>query len=405
MRRLLHRNVWQRLPRSWRREGLFRAAGLLASRPTIGARAAQPLIVAGAARTASGLGESARLCHMALKASGARVCGVDLTKALMQPTDAPGFACTGITELEGPGTLLLHVNAPLVSLALWWLGRRFVRSKYVVGYWHWELPQCPLDWRHGLPFVHEMWVPSAFTAEAVRGVAGGRPVRIVPHPVAIHGLRPRPRAPRPGRPFTALLIFNMASGFARKNPIAAIAAFQKAFGSDASCLLVIKVSNGDDFPNGICAMREAIGRARNIVLINQTMSVAEMDDLYRDSDVVLSLHRSEGFGLTIAEGMLRGLPVIATNWSGSADFVTPHVGFPIPYTLIPAIDPQSTYQHPSMVWADPNVEAAADALRTLWGNPELGRALGQAGAEYAARTWSTQAYAETVQGYLGCLGS
>jgi glycosyltransferase involved in cell wall biosynthesis len=360
-----------------------------------------PVIVAGALRNASGLGESARLCHDALKPSGPPVFGIDLTVGLMQPLDHPDFAFTDGRMHEGPGTLIVHVNSPLMPLAMWRLGRRLVRDKYVIGYWAWELPDVPADWRYGIPFVHEIWVPSAFTADAVREIAGERPVRVIPHPVALRGPATIPRAPRPNRPFTALLIFNMASSFARKNPLATIAAFRIAFGDDPSTRLIIKTSNGQNFPNGISWIEDAIDKANNIVFIDKTMSAGEIDALYFESDVVISLHRSEGFGLTIAEAMLRGRPVVATNWSGNVDFLCGDNGLPIPWQLAAAGDPQETYQHPSMMWADADVDAAAEALRRLRDDPELVRQLGAAAAAYAARAWGAQGYAESVRRCLG----
>ena len=167
-------------------------------------------------------------------------------------------------------------------------------------------------------------------------------------------------------------------------PPEAVAAFRKAFGEDLSARLIVKTSNGEAFPTGISVIRDAIGSAHNIVLINRTMSADEIEALYRESDVVISLHRSEGFGLTLAEAMLRGLPVVATNWSGNVDFVNAENGMPIPYRLIVAEDPQGTYHHPSMMWADANVESAAEVLRRLRCDPKLARTLGEAGAAYAA---------------------
>lgn len=183
--------------------------------------------------------------------------------------------------------------------------------------------------------------------------------------------------------------------------VSAITAFRKAFGDDASSRLIVKISNGEDFPSGISSIKEAIGTAHNIVLIDRTMSAGEIEALYSESDVVMSLHRSEGFGLTLAEAMLRGLPVVATNWSGNVDFVTAENGIPVPYRVIAAEDPQGTYNHPDMHWADSDVDAAAEALRRLRREPELARAFGEAGAAYAAQAWSAQSYAETVRRHLG----
>ena len=230
-----HRAVWQRLPRRFRRAALFRVASMIAPRINQDAPLALPLIVVGSLNTASGLGQSARLCHDALQTLGLPTYGIDIGPGLMQPDDGVRFIHADGRGLTGPGTLIFHVNGPLMALAMLALPRELLRGKRIVAYWAWELPSLPADWRAGFACVHEIWVPSRFTAEAVAAQAGSIPVHVVPHPVAMHYAVPG-RKPRDAQtPFTALAIFNMASSFARKNPIAAITAFRMAFGNDPTC--------------------------------------------------------------------------------------------------------------------------------------------------------------------------
>lgn len=139
----LHRHVWPRLPPVLRRSVLFRSAHLLAPKITTSATLSAPVIVVGALRTASGLGESARLCHDAIRALGVPVFGIDIAAQLMQPVDDVAFDFTDGRHLMGPGTLIVHVNGPLMPLAMLALSRAFVRDKFVAGYWAWELPQAP----------------------------------------------------------------------------------------------------------------------------------------------------------------------------------------------------------------------------------------------------------------------
>lgn len=401
MRTFLHRRLWQALPRKWRRSLLFRTTSLAVPRPPPKARPTGPLIVAGTLRTASGLGEASRLCHEALQHADLLVHGIDLTEWLMQSVDFPDYSFVDGQSLDGPGTVLLHVNAPLVPLALFKLGQRFLKDKYIVGVWTWELPHIPSDWRFGVPFVHEIWVPTTFVAEAVRPIANGRPVRVIPYPVAVKKPSTEVVARHDTCIFSALLIFDMASSFARKNPVASIDAFRKAFGDDPLARLIVKISNSEAFPSGLSLIRKAIGSARNIIVIDRRMSFAEMDALYRESNLLISLHRSEGFGLTIAEAMLRGLPTVVTNWSGNIDFVNTRNGFPVPYRLVSAQDIQGTYHHPDMKWADADIEAASEALRRLRCDSVLSRDIGAAAAAYAAETWNAKAYATIVYRYLG----
>ena len=281
------------------------------------------------------------------------------------------------------------------------LARQLVREKYVVGYWAWELPNVPSEWRYGVPFVHQIWAPSQFTADAILPIADGRPVCVVPHPVALSRPIVGAHTDATKRPFTVLTIFNASSSFERKNPLASIAAFVRAFGKDSSTRLVVKSSNLAAFPPGHHAIMEAMQGAPNVILIDKTMAETEINQLYQDCDAVISLHRSEGFGLTIAEAMLRGVPVVATGWSGNTDFLNSETGICIPYNLIPAKDPQGTYNHSEMKWADADVAVAANALRRLRDDPVLAARLGRQAEIFAAGRWHARSYSAAVRDHLG----
>lgn len=395
-----HLHVWRRLPRGARRAALLRGSALIAPRPTLDAKAAAPIIVVGPLRAASGLGQGARACHDALKKAGLPVYGVDLTRALMQDDDYSGFEFADGRNLIGEGTLFLHVGSPLVPFALVCLGRELVANKRIVAHWVWELPELPNDWRLGVPYVHEIWAPSQFAADAIRSVAGQKPIHVLLHPIEL----PRewcPVTPEGDAPFTVLTIFNVASSFERKNPCAVIRAFRQAFGNDPGTRLIVKYANAYSYPSSVELMQEAAQGASNITFIGETMDAAGVDGLYAKADVVMSLHRAEGFGLVVAEGMLRGLPVIATNWSGNTDFLNPEVGIPIDYTLIPARDPQDTYELPNINWANASVNHAAEALRELRTNRALRERLGAAAQLAATRLFSPQSYAERAKELLG----
>jgi glycosyltransferase involved in cell wall biosynthesis len=282
-----------------------------------------------------------------------------------------------------------------MGLALLGVGRQRVRGKRIVGYWAWELPEVPAEWRLGVRLVDEIWVPSAFTAAAIAPIAEGRPVHVVPHPVAVEPAPPRRPRP-PGAPFTILCMLDASSSLARKNPEGVIAAFRRAFGGDRDVHLILKTQRLSEVPQAR-AQLAALADHPNVELRDATLDEPGVDALYAEADVLLSLHRAEGFGLTLAEAMRRGLPVVATGWSGNADFLTEAVGIPIPWRLVPAEDPQRTYHHPGLRWAEPDVDAAAAALRMLRDDPGLRARLGAAGAAYAATHWSAAAYAARLR--------
>jgi glycosyltransferase involved in cell wall biosynthesis len=407
----LHRHGWQRIPYAWRRRALFTATAAIAPKPAAGALAAAPVTVAGHMTAASGLGQAAQMCAAALHRSDP---ALETTPAIDIPSKF-GFGGGSRPELKSDlksnrGTLLVHVNGPLMPLAMLRIGAGTVAGKYVVGCWAWELPEVPDDWRHGVPFVHEIWAPSRFTAAAVARIAGGRPVRVVPYPVAGDvsgaadeaGDAPVISVRGAGDPFTVLTIFNMASGFARKNPLAAVAAFTAAFpdaaGGAGAARLIVKISNGAVYPDGLAQLEAAAAAAPpgTVRLLTGTLPRAELLGLYGRAHAMLSLHRSEGFGLTLAEAMLRGLPVVATDWSGNTDFLTPDTGCPVGYRLVPAVDPQLTYHYPDQVWADAAIGDAAAALRRLAADEPARRALGARARTYAREAFSIATYAARV---------
>lgn len=389
----VHRRVWQQLPRNFRRRLLFRTASWLAPQPGIEANTHGPVIVAGLLRTASGLGEGARLSYCALASAGRDVRGIDLSSSFPELGAHVEFPFLDGTDVEGPGTIMLHISGPFVPIAMMRLGRRVIAGKKIIGYWVWELPGVPSNWSLGLRFVHEIWVPTRFVADVITPMALGKPVRVVPHPVAARPISCTGRH-RTETTFTALLVFNMASGFTRKNPLASIQAFKEAFGEDRSCRLSIRIQNSDEYSYGYSLIR-GVATSPNIEVLD-TSDLLDMDGFYASGHVVLSLHRSEGFGLIIAEAMLRGLPVIATNWSGNVDFLNSENGMPISYSLVSAFDPQGTYDYPEFLWAEPNISEASEKLRLLRDNPQLRVDLGRRAARDAS-------YAFSVHAYSGCI--
>ena len=385
----LHRRLWQRLPQRWRRHALFGLAGLLAPRPgPWPARLEEPIYVAGALGTASGLGASARLSLATVRAGGYDARPIDLSAALMQDGALPGYIAGAMSDCTGPGTILLHVSGFVMALAMLRLGRRRLSGKTIIGYWAWELPDLTPDWLPGLRFVHEIWVPSRFTAAAVARHTD-LPVRVVPHPVPVAAMPPENEGP-----LVVLVAFDMRSGFARKNPLAAIEAFRKAFGADPAARLIVKVSQAQSWPPGWQALQEAVAGAGNIELTDALLDDAGMAALIDRSDIVLSLHRAEGFGLVLAEAMQRGKVVVATGWSGNADFLTAQNSCLVAWRLVPALDPQGSYDFPDQLWAEPDLEDAARQLGRLT-DPALRTRLGRAAQNDARVIFSPARYCET----------
>ncbi len=295
---------------------------------------------------------------------------------------------SAVRDLPPPGApLVLHVNPPMLPLALLRLPRSLVRGRRVIGYWAWELGVPPGDWVRGAGFVHEAWVPSAFTAAAVETLLPGR-VRVVPHALALAPPLPS-RLGRAdfGLPEAAVVVlasFSLASSFERKNPMGSIAAFRAAFGERPDRLLVLKIGQPEHFPDDFATLRAAIADVPNIRLETRLLTQADSHALTRAADIVLSLHRAEGFGLVPAEAMLLGVPVIATGWSGNLEFMDQDCAALTGYRLIPARDPRAVYDVAGAVWAEPDQADAVAHLRRLAEDRAVRAQLGPAG-QAAAR--------------------
>ena len=288
---------------------------------------------------------------------------------------------------RAPGTALVaHVHPPFLPLALRSLRPRHTGGR-VVGYWAWELPVAPADWRFAARSLHEIWTPSAFSAQALEPLLPGR-VRIVPHPLALAAAAAAPLGRTEfGLPDNAVVVLvscSLASSIERKNPHGGIAAFRAAFGARSDRLLLIKLTDDGHDPAALAMVRAATGGMANVRLETRILSDAADRALIAASDIVLSLHRSEGFGLVMADAMLLGRAVVATGWSGNLQFMDAASAALVGYRLVPARDARAIYAIPEARWAEPDIDDAVAQLRRLADDPMAREALGLRAREAAA---------------------
>ncbi len=145
-------------------------------------------------------------------------------------------------------------------------------------------------------------------------------------------------------------------------------------------------------------LRAAVGAATNIEVIEGDLAPAPYRQLLATADVLLSLHRAEGFGIPLAEAMLRGKPVVATAWSGNLEFMGPQSACLVPAELVPVRDAAVAY-HGGGIWADPGIEAAATWLRRLR-DPVVRERIGHAARRHAAARLGQAAFAAAVHAGL-----
>lgn len=327
----------------------------------------QGINVIGYLRAESGVGEVARAVVRALAHVQYPVAQVDLgpvswTRAEASPVlDVPFGHPYGIN--------LLCVNADTVSAIRNQLGSRFFWGKYTIGLWHWETANFPQQWQGAFTHVQEVWVTSGFVQ---RSVALQSPVPVIRVALATNAMsinyRQRKLLGLSEDTFIFFFCFDMQSYFQRKNPYAVIKAFQLAFeGTSASVQLVIKANNVANFPKEAAILREALTQVGGI-LLEQHTDRETLAALFTMTDAYVSLHRSEGFGLTIAEAMHFGKPVIATAYSGNMEYMTPFNSYGVDFDLIDIAQNDGPYSTTD-TWADPNLKHAASLMRFVVEHP------------------------------------
>ncbi|MGD9968682.1 MAG: hypothetical protein AB7T59_19345 [Hyphomonadaceae bacterium] len=324
----------------------------------------------------TGLGRGARLMHEAMKRRGVLSATFDAGR-ILQPNRAVRRSEIARLVAFAPSDIVAHVNPPLMRELIRYLPSELVAKACLVGYWAWELNRLPQDWSKDAANADAIWTPSPFVADAVRASLPlfRGDIRVEPHAIE---LDPFPRADetarraaraRLGAPPGAFVVgysFTMAANFARKNPTAAIAAFQRAFPAGASrpALLLLRCPDLGAFPPGHAELRTAAASDARIRLLDRDM--APLQDFYACLDVYLSLHRSEGYGLQLAEALQAGADVVATAWGLSPEIAGQPGLHAISSKPIAVVDPQGAYARVTgAVWAAPNIAQAAEVLAEI----------------------------------------
>jgi glycosyltransferase involved in cell wall biosynthesis len=277
--------------------------------------------------------------------------------------------------------------------------------RYNIGAWAWELPRFPERWYDRFAYYDEIWVGSSFIASAIAPISPIPVIRIPPVMAPRMGrLVEGDRGGwtrRPGE-FLFLFMFDVHSHLARKNPMAIIEAFRRAFRPSEPVRLILKCVNAESDPAGFRALLDRASGAA-IDVHSGYISADEIRGLTASCDAYVSLHRSEGIGLTIADAMGLGKPVIATGWSGNTDFMDVSNAFPVDYRLV-ALEENVGPYHAGEVWAEPSVEHAAELMRFVVDHPEEARRRGDAARDTIQRDYSEERIAQLVAQRLAIIG-
>ena len=262
---------------------------------------------------------------------------------------------------------LIQVNADEVNTFIKHSGSSYFANRYNIGFWAWEIPEFPQKWQPVFDNFHEIWTYSNYCAEAISLVSPIPVIKIMPSIELPPSYLNRQSLGLPENKFIFLFIFDFSSLIERKNPLAAIQAFKQAFGEDERVLLILKSSNSAKNIQDLASLKSAIGNSPNIQHLDGYLSKNEVNGLLYNCDCYLSLHRCEGFGLTMAEAMFYGKPVIATGYSSNTEFMNVGNSFLVKYKLIP-LDADCGPYKKGNIWAEPDIEHAAYFMQQVFHN-------------------------------------
>jgi glycosyltransferase involved in cell wall biosynthesis len=359
--------------------------------------------VCGYLRAENGLGAVARGYLDAIEARWIPTSRRDISA--LSPGRASDRSVERLDHAHPYGVNLVCANADEHPAVRELVGEDFFRGRYNIGVWFWELPEFPDVWRDRFASFDEIWVASASMADAI-APAAPIPVLHVPPVLAPRGRGSRVRGRRslglsPDE-FVFLFVFDFHGYPERKNPLAVIEAFRRAFAPGEPARLVLKCVNEGSRPEVFAAMGERAG-GRRIELHAGYWDRGEMRDLLEACDAYVSLHRAEGLGLTLAEAMAVGKPVVATGWSGNLEFMDVANSYLVRYDLVQIERDVGPYRR-GQVWAEPSVDHAAELMRRVYEARDEARERGRRARRDLAARFSEDAVGGRIAERLKIVG-
>ena len=349
-----------------------------------------------------GLGSAARGYAEGLAAAGVALSTVAIPLDHLQAPVALGaeygqHSYQEVVDEGGHGFELICVNADELPQVIDRLGADYFPGRRI-GVWGWETNSIPSRWKKAFAMLDEIWVYSRFMAKNLGAAA---PVPVVALPPPVQAARRTGGSIRLGVPpgFLFLFVFDYLSTIQRKNPVGLVEAFKRAFAPGEGPQLLMKTINAPLRPYAEEEVLWATEGRADIHVIDRSLSGVEKDSLMFGCDCYVSLHRSEGFGLTLAEAMAIGKPVIGTGYSGNIDFMNEENSFLVEYKIT-RVGPGNEIYPPDGEWAEPSVEHAAELMRRVYERPADAARIGARARDDVARTLSPEATGAAMRARL-----
>jgi GT2 family glycosyltransferase/tetratricopeptide (TPR) repeat protein len=268
-------------------------------------------------------------------------------------------------------------------------------GRYMIGVWLWDLERPSEVMSTTARMVHEVWVPSRFSADAVARSTDHRVLRMT-LPVRAKGPAIPPMA---DSTLTFVARVDYETGWARQNPLGVVEAFCAAFDPGAGPRLVIETAHAARYPAEHAALVDAVAGRLDIAVHDDRAGRAEdaLDGRSAKNSCFVSLHRSEGTGLVLARAMAEGIPTIVTAHSFSAEMQDQRDSLLVPFSRAPI--PGNEYRcEPGGSWAEPDLDAAARAMRLVFAQPTMAAARARRAQQRARRQFSPSRTVRAMHG-------
>lgn len=278
------------------------------------------------------------------------------------------------------------------------------KARLRIGLWVWETPTVPASWLGVMNEVDAIWAPSQYCADAF-AKAVDVPVHVVPYVVPVKPIVASEFSAEGSRPTdrTILYIFDGSSYLVRKNPFALVRAFGRTGLQAKGWKLVLKTKHVSDSESQGRPLIDLVSRTPGVIMLDKSLDSEAMRALSAQADIYASPHCAEGFGLTVAEAMAQGKLVVATNYSGTRDFLDATCGYPVAYQLKALEDDHGAYESGN-TWASVDEDALVDVLHAAAEQVEIGDAkMGEAARRRVRERLSSAAVAQRMADSLATL--
>lgn len=328
----------------------------------------------------SGMGESARSMLATLQKTNIKHSAITLPHPRAQSSVIPKTPALFGWPSSMANISITVANADTNHLVESFLPKSYWTEKNI-GYWVWETEELPPQFKLSETLFNEIWTPSTYSAKAIKQTTS-LPVKVLPHTLDFVAIdKAKSDRAHFGLPQKAVLfgfIFDPQSVLERKNVQGLVDAFRLAFAKDDNCYLILK-ANGRTQGAYDYETIKAKADSDRIIFIESTLSREKSYDFMKSLDVYVSLHRSEGFGLTCAEAMAMSIPVVASDYSGNLEFMNAENSLLVPTRVIETTRTYGAYPAGTR-WGDPDIEKAAESMRALL-NQKLRLAIGNNAAK------------------------